>query len=192
MKRISVFCGSSEGARDSFKAAAKELGAGLALRGIGLVYGGARAGLMGILADAVLAGGGEVVGVIPQSLIAREIAHPGLTELHVVGSMHERKALMAELADAFIAMPGGFGTLDELTEMITWAQLGLHCKPCALLNVDGFYDDLLSFLDHAFSEGFIKKKHRSILIWDNAPDRLMERLLQQPCLSQVPSLEQGW
>jgi uncharacterized protein (TIGR00730 family) len=181
MQRICVFCGSNSGARDSFKAAARLLGACMARDGVGLVYGGANVGLMGVLADTVLAGGGQVIGVIPEALIAREIAHPGLTELRVVSSMTERKALMAELADAFIAMPGGFGTLDELSEMITWTQLGLHRKQCGLLNVDGFFNLLISFLDHAVSEGFIRPEHRSILISDENPNRLLARVRDYRC-----------
>ena len=176
MQRICVFCGSNNGGRDSFPAAAESMGACLARCRIGLVYGGANVGLMGILANTVLAGGGRVIGVIPEALIAREIAHPGLTELRVVGSMHERKALMAELADAFIVLPGGFGTLDELSEMITWTQLGLHGKPCGLLNVDGFYDALISFLDNAVAEGFIRQEHRSIVLSDEDPDILLTKL----------------
>jgi uncharacterized protein (TIGR00730 family) len=176
MERICVYCGSNSGARDSYLAAAKAIGKCLTRHGIGLVYGGANVGLMGVLADTVLAGGGEVFGVIPEALIAREVAHPRLTELHVVGSMTERKTLMAELSDAFIALPGGFGTLDELSEMITWSQLGLHRKPCGLLNIEGFYDALLSFLDNAVAEGFIKREHRAIVLSEDDPDRLLTRL----------------
>jgi len=188
MKRICVFCGSNNGGRDSFPAAAISMGACLARHGIGLVYGGAKVGLMGMLADAVLAGGGQVIGVIPEALIAREIAHSGLTELRVVSSMHERKALMAELADVFIVLPGGFGTLDELSEMVTWTQLGLHGKPCGLLNVEGFYDALLSFLDNAVAEGFIKREHRSIVLSDENPDMLLTKLQDYvACGAQVGS-----
>ena len=176
MKRICVYCGSNSGARDSYPAAATAMGRCLTRHGIGLVYGGAKVGLMGVLADIVLAGGGQVIGVIPEALIAREIAHQGLTELRVVRSMTERKALMAELADAFIALPGGFGTLDELSEMITWSQLGLHRKPCGLLNIEGFYDALLSFLDNAVAEGFIRQEHRATVLSDDDPDRLLTQL----------------
>ena len=143
MRRVCVFCGSSHGVRPAYAAAARTLGRLLVERGLGLVYGGGNVGLMGVMADAVLEAGGEVLGVIPHALMAREIGHPGVTEMHVVDSMHERKALMADRADAFIALPGGVGTFEELFEAITWTQLGLHAKPCGLLNVDGFYDDLL-------------------------------------------------
>lgn len=176
MKRICVYCGSNRGNGDNYTAAAKELGACLARRGKGLVYGGGKVGLMGVVADQVLAGGGEVIGVIPELLIDKDIAHPGLSELRIVGSLNERKALMAELADGFIALPGGFGTLDELTEMITWSQLGLHKKPCGLLNIQGFYDSLLSFMDHAAAEGFIKRDHRAIVLSSETPEGLLARL----------------
>src|ERR671931_564342 len=144
MKRICVFCGSNIGLRNVYFAVAQATGVALARRGIGLVYGGGRVGLMGVVADAVLKEGGEVIGVIPEALTTREVAHQGLDDLRVVGSMHERKALMAELANAFIALPGGYGTLEEFCEVLTWAQLGLHRKPCGILNVEGFYDSLLS------------------------------------------------
>ena len=160
----------------AFAAAARALGAALADRQMGLVYGGGNVGLMGILADATLAGGGEVTGVIPHALVAREIAHRGLSDLRVVNSMHERKALMAELADGFIAMPGGFGTLEEFCEAVTWTQLGVHRKPCGLLNVDGFYDALLAFLAHALEEQFLRPTHSEIVIADADPLRLLDRL----------------
>ena len=164
VKRACVFCGSSSGADPSYAGAAAALGGLLAEHRITLVYGGAHVGLMGVLADAVLGSGGRAVGVIPRALSDMEVAHPGLTELHEVDSMHERKALMADLADAFIALPGGFGTLDELCEVLTWAQLGLHHKPVALLNVDGYYDALLAFLDRAVSDRFLRLAHRRLLI----------------------------
>ena len=145
------------------RTAARALARLLAERGIGLVYGGGKVGLMGVLADTVLAAGGEAIGVMPQALIDREIGHPGLTELRVVDSMHERKALMAELSDAFVAVPGGIGTLEELIEVYTWSQLGIHDKPCGVLNVRGYYDDLAAFLDHAVSEGFLRAQHRAVL-----------------------------
>ena len=163
--RICVFCGSSAGRRDEYRAAAVLLGELLAREGIGLVYGGAHVGLMGVLADTVLAGGGEVIGVIPESLATRELAHEGLTQLHVVASMHERKAQMAALSDAFLALPGGIGTLEELFEVWTWAQLGLHQKPCALLNVAGFYDRLSSFWNFVTEEGFLRQPVRDELVW---------------------------
>lgn len=163
MRSVCVFCGSSSRARDPYFEAARRAGAEIARRGLRLVYGGASVGLMGALADAALENGGTVVGVIPQSLADREIAHPRLTELHVVESMHDRKALMSELSDAFLALPGGLGTLDELFETLTWAQLGFHRKPVALLNVDGFYDDLLLFLDRAARDGFLHPAHREMI-----------------------------
>ena len=157
---ICVYCGSSDGLRPEFRAAASELGAAMARAGLGLVYGGARVGLMGAVADAVLAGGGSVLGWIPQQLAKREVAHTGLTELHVVDTMHERKHAMAARADAFLALPGGYGTLDELCEILGWAQLGLHAKPVVLLNQNGYYDPLLSMLDRAMEEGFLKLQNR--------------------------------
>ena len=177
--RICVFCGSSAGVRDSYAAAATALAQYLAGKQIGIVYGGSRAGLMGILADAALAAGGDVVGVIPHAMVAREIAHTGLTDLRIVNSMHERKALMAELSDAFIAMPGGFGTLDEFCEILTWSQLGLHHGRSGLLNVDGYFDLLLSMFDHAAREGFVKPAHRAMLIDDPDPQSLVDRLIKE-------------
>jgi uncharacterized protein (TIGR00730 family) len=147
----------------------------LAENGIGLVYGGASKGLMGVVADTVLAAGGTVKGIIPKALLEKEIAHPGLHELHVVNSMHERKFMMAELSDGFIAMPGGFGTLEEIVEMLTWAQLGIHQKPCALLNVDGYFDGLLAFFEHAETQGFVRPAHRRMLLVDEDAARLIER-----------------
>jgi uncharacterized protein (TIGR00730 family) len=152
------------------------MGTALARRGTELVFGGGRVGLMGVLADAVLAAGGRAIGVIPEALVAKELAHRGLTELRVVGSMHQRKALMAELSDAFIALPGGFGTLEEFCEVLTWAQLGLHAKPCGLLNVAGFYDALLELFDRAVSEQFIPGPHRSLVLVEQDPQRLMDLL----------------
>jgi len=176
MRRVCVFCGSSPGARPAYAAAARALGRELAGRGLGLVYGGGNVGLMGVVADAVLDAGGEVVGVIPHALMAREIGHAGVTTMHVVDSMHERKALMAAEADAFLALPGGVGTFEELFEAITWTQLGLHAKPCGLLNVDGFYDELLRFLDHAWAEGFIKPETRAIVKAGADPAALLDLL----------------
>ncbi|MGH2745107.1 MAG: TIGR00730 family Rossman fold protein [Thermoleophilaceae bacterium] len=176
MRRVCVFCGSSTGARPAYAAAAEELGRLLVARDVGLVYGGAAVGLMGKLADAVLALDGEITGVIPRSLVEREIAHPGVRDLRVVGSMHERKAAMAELADAFIALPGGLGTLEELFEVYTWAQLGLHTKPCGLLDVEGYYERVAAFLDHAVQERFLRRDHRSMLIVEAEAGALLERL----------------
>lgn len=174
MRRICVFSGSSPGQRHAYREAAASLGGLMAREGIGLVYGGASVGLMGTVADAARAAGGEVIGVIPQSLVEREVAHTGLADLRVVGSMHERKALMAELSDAFIALPGGIGTLEEIFEVWTWGQLGSHTKPCAFLNVEGFYDRLLGFLDHVVEEAFLKPAHRSMILVENRPESLLQ------------------
>lgn len=159
-----------------YKAAAAEMGRLLANRGLRLVYGGGHVGLMGAVADGALAAGGEVTGVMPQSLIDREIGHNGITEMRVVTSMHERKALMADLADAFIALPGGHGTLDEFCEILTWAQLGIHAKPCGILNVAGYYDPLLEMFSRAVEEGFLKAVHRDMILVDGDPFRLVERM----------------
>jgi uncharacterized protein (TIGR00730 family) len=174
--RICIFCGSSPGYDSVYRERVAVLAHLLATRDIGLVYGGAHVGLMGVLADTVLAAGGQVIGVIPQALVDREVAHRGLTELRVVASMHERKALMAELSDAFVALPGGIGTLEELFEVWSWSQLGLHQKPCALLNVHGFYDGLSSFLDHIVREGFLKPSHRDSLLITQDPESLLAAL----------------
>jgi uncharacterized protein (TIGR00730 family) len=176
MKRLCVFCGSSFGANPAYAETAVALGTLLASRGIGLVYGGGNVGLMGVIADAALAAGGEVIGVIPKSLADREIAHTGCTELRVVDSMHTRKAMMADLSDAFVAMPGGVGTFEEFFEAITWTQLGLHRKPCGLLNVAGFYTPLALFIDQAVSDGFIKPVHRAAIVLDDDPVRLLDTL----------------
>lgn len=176
MQSVCVFCGSHPGVRPAYRAAAVRLGAALAERGLGLVYGGASTGLMGAVADAALASGGKVHGVLPEFMIAREVAHRGLTTLQLVGSMHERKAAMAAHADAFVALPGGFGTLEELFEVLTWAQLGLHRKPCALLDVDGYYEPLVVFLDRAVSEGLLRPEYRAMLFVESDPARLVERL----------------
>ncbi len=176
MQRVAVFCGSSLGSRSSYALAAKALGAELAARGLGLVYGGGRVGLMGMLADAALAGGVAVFGVIPEALATTELAHRGLTELRVVRSMHERKALMADLADAFVALPGGFGTLDELFEALTWAQLGFHRKPVGLLDVDGFFRPLLGAMDAMVREGFVRPDHRAMVTVATEPGALLDTL----------------
>jgi uncharacterized protein (TIGR00730 family) len=176
VRRLCVFCGSSPGARPAYGEAADELGRLLVAEGIGLVYGGASVGLMGRLADAVLADGGEAIGVIPEALVAREIGHTRLSDLRVVGSLHERKASMAELADGFVALPGGLGTLEELFEVYTWAQLGLHRKPCALLDVDGYYEGIVGFLAHAVEERFLRAEHHAMLIVERDPHALLDRL----------------
>jgi uncharacterized protein (TIGR00730 family) len=175
-RRICVFSGSNLGQDPAYREVALNLGSLLAREGLGLVYGGASVGLMGAVADAVRQAGGEVIGVMPRSLVAREVAHTGLEDLRVVGSMHERKALMAELSDGFIAMPGGIGTLEELFEVWTWGQLGSHTKPCALLNVRGFYDRLLGFLDHVVDDGFLKPVHRGMLIVEEDPEALLRAI----------------
>jgi hypothetical protein len=173
--RICVFCGSSAGRSPAYAAAARELGAHLARRGIGLVYGGGNVGLMGIVADAVVAEGGETVGVIPRSLVDRELAHAHLTELVVVDTMHERKQRMHDLSDAFIAMPGGFGTLDELFEALTWAQLGMHAKPIGLLDVDGFWQPLRALVERQVSELFVRPHHAGMLLCADAPQALLDQ-----------------
>lgn len=175
MRSVCVFCGSNAGARPVYAEAAAAVGGAIAERGLSLVYGGAAVGLMGTLADAALAAGGKVIGVIPKALVEREIGHSGLTELVQVKSMHERKALMADRSDAFLALPGGAGTLEEVFEAWTWAQLGHHQKPVGLLNVDGFFDALIAFLDHQCSERFIRQEHRDMLIVESDPDRLLDR-----------------
>ncbi len=164
MRRVCVFCGSSPGARPEYAEAAVAVATLLAQRGIGLVYGGASVGLMGLMADTALAAGGEVIGVIPKGVFPTEIPHADLTEQHVVETMHERKALMGELADGFIALPGGSGTLEELFEVFTWSQLGIHDKGCVLLNVAGYYDGLTAFLDHVVNERFLRAEHRAMLL----------------------------
>jgi uncharacterized protein (TIGR00730 family) len=175
MKRICVFAGSSRGAREDYAQAAERLAYELVTRGYGVVFGGGRVGMMGVLADATLAAGGEVIGVIPKALLEKEIAHGGLTELRVVTSMHERKAMMADLSEGFIALPGGLGTLEEFFEVLTWAQLGLHPKPCGLLNVRGYYDRLLEFLDLTVEERFVRSQHRALVITSTSPADLLER-----------------
>lgn len=178
MKRVCVYCGSSRRANSVYAEAARRVGVLLAERRIGLVYGGAASGLMGAVADAVLAGGGDVIGVIPHSF-SPEVAHQGLADLRVVKSMHERKALMAELADAFLALPGAYGTLDEFCEILAWAQLRLHDKPCGLLNVEGYFDPFLTFLDRAVAENFLRPQHRALVIEETDPERLLDRLAER-------------
>lgn len=186
MKRLCVYCGGNSGNREDYVAAAEELAGALLKRGIGIVYGGANRGIMGALANAMLAGNGEVVGIIPEALMGKELAHPNLTEFHVVESMHARKALMAELSDGFIALPGGFGTLEELVEMLTWAQLKFHSKPCGLLNVAGFYTSLLEFFEHASKEGFVREGHLQMLLTATNADSLLDQFAgyQPPDLSK--------
>jgi uncharacterized protein (TIGR00730 family) len=189
--RVCVFSGSSPGADLAYRAAARDLGARLAQRGIELVYGGASVGLMGAVADAALEEGGRVVGVIPQSLVDREVAHPGLSDLRVVDSMHERKALMAELADAFVALPGGVGTLEELFEVYTWNQLGLHAKPLGLFNVRGYFDGLVRFLDHAVAERFVTPQHRAMLLVGEDLDELLDGLARWDAPAQPKWLDRA-
>jgi uncharacterized protein (TIGR00730 family) len=173
---VCVFCGSNPGARPEYAEAARLLGERIAGRGLRLVYGGGGIGLMGVVADAALAAGGEVVGVIPQHLVDRELAHPGVTDLRITGSMHERKALMADLAGGFVALPGGLGTMEELFEILTWSQLGLQSKPCGLLDVAGFFEPLLAFLDHTVAERFVSAEHRQLVLADRDPDELLDKL----------------
>jgi uncharacterized protein (TIGR00730 family) len=178
MKSICVYCGSNFGERGSYLEAAQDLGVKMAEREITLIYGGGNVGLMGAIADSVLAAGGKAIGVMPQALVDKEVAHTGLSDLRVVSSMHERKSLMADLADAFIALPGGLGTLEEFCEVATWTQLGFHKKACGLLNIDGFYDGLLSFLNHATTEKFIRPEHRGIVLTGEDPVELIKKLSQ--------------
>ncbi len=174
IKRICVFCGSSSGSKPQYVEMARKLGRTLARRGVGLVYGGGSIGLMGALADGALAAGGEVIGVIPKALQLRELAHARLTSLHVVSSMHERKAKMAELAHGFIALPGGMGTLEEFAEILTWGQLGLHMRPCGLLDVAGYYRPLIAFFDDAVAQGFVRPQHRQLVMVAEDPDALLD------------------
>ncbi len=176
MKKICVFCGSSSGGKPIYLETAKKLGKELSEQGFELIYGGARIGLMGAIADEVLRYGGKVIGVIPKDLMDREVAHLGLTKLHVVASMHDRKALMADLADGFIALPGGFGTLEEIIEVLTWAQLSIHAKPCGILNVANYYDPLFQMFDHAMEEGFMSATHHKLMIRSDSPIELLQRM----------------
>jgi uncharacterized protein (TIGR00730 family) len=191
MRRVCVYAGSNPGSDPAYAEAARSLATVLAERGIGLVYGGGRVGLMGVLADTVLDAGGEAIGVMPQALIDREIGHGGLTELRVVDSMHERKAQMAELSDAFVAVPGGIGTLEELIEVYTWSQLGIHHKPCGVLNVRGYYDHLAAFLDHAVGEGFLHPQHRAVLSVASDPAGLLDLMAgyEPPTVGKWTELE---
>jgi uncharacterized protein (TIGR00730 family) len=186
LSSLCVYCGSSRGRVDLYAEAARRLAQAMVGRGIRLVYGGASVGIMGVVADEVLRLGGEAVGVIPESLMRKELAHRSLTELHVTPSMHARKTLMAELADAFVALPGGIGTLEEIFEIWTWAQLGLHHRPCGALNVAGYYDALIAFLDHATREQFVRAEHRHMLVVESEPDALLDGLAayEAPAQSQ--------
>ena len=172
---ICIYCGSSSGRHETYDSAASALAETLVSRNIKLVYGGADIGLMGVVANQVLKLGGEVIGVIPKALALKEVAHKHLTQLHITESMHERKMMMAELSDGFIALPGGIGTLEELFEIWTWAQLGFHNKPCGLLNINGYYDSLIGFLDHVLAEQFVKKEHRALLLVETNPNALLDR-----------------
>jgi uncharacterized protein (TIGR00730 family) len=186
--RLCVFCGSAAGARPEYAGAAREVAAELARRRLGLVYGGGSVGLMGVLADAALAAGVEVIGVIPRPLASRELAHTGLTELRLVDSMHERKATMASLVDGFIALPGGFGTLEETLEILTWSQLGIHRKPVGVLNTAGYYDSLVRFLGHAVDEGFLRRDYLDLFLVAGAPAELLD------CLTswRPPAIPRAW
>lgn len=184
LRRVCVFCGSKVGTDPRYREAAVDFGKLLVRKKIGLVYGGGSIGLMGAIADAVLADGGEVIGVIPQSLATTELLHPGVADMRVVASMHARKALMAELSDAFVALPGGFGTFEEFFEVVTWSQLGLHRKLTGLLNVGGYYDPLVRLVDHAVQEGFIKPKHRKLLVIEERHDVLLNRLSQESVVDE--------
>ncbi|MDF1795580.1 MAG: TIGR00730 family Rossman fold protein [Coxiellaceae bacterium] len=186
-KKITVFCGSSKGINDAYAQAAKQLAAALCNNHLSLVYGGATVGIMGILADAVLQHGGEVTGVIPESMVDIEISHQGLTELFVVQTMHERKAKMSDISDGFILFPGGAGSLDEFFEIFTWLQLGYHNKPCAILNINGYYDPILNFIDHAINEGFMKQAHKDAILVDTSPENLVLSLL-----GFTPTLDEKW
>ncbi len=184
IKRICIFCGSNPGKNPKFIKTAIKVGTMLAENKIGVVYGGASVGMMGAVANAALAAKGEVIGVIPKVLAIKEIAHPSLSEIHIVKSMHERKALMSEFSHAYIALPGGFGTMEELFEVLTWAQLGIHFKPCAILNVDGYYDKLISFMKHAFKEGYVPKEHQKLILIDTTPQGLLKKIINY----QAPTL----
>lgn len=191
LHRVCVFCGSNYGARDQYSDAATKLGSLLAEHGIGLVYGGARVGLMGVVADAALAAGGEVIGVMPQALVDREIAHSNLTKLHIVHSMHERKQMMADLSDAFVALPGGFGTFEEFCEVLTWNQIGIHNKPCGILNTLGYYDGLLAMFNHGVQERFIPPAHHAAILASSDCRQLLALLRAYKPVSQTKWLEKS-
>jgi uncharacterized protein (TIGR00730 family) len=191
LRRVCIFCGSSTGLRPDYRTAAERIAIELAKREVGIVFGGGCVGLMGIVADTALAHGAHVIGVIPSAMVAREIAHFGLPDLRIVASMHERKALMATLSDAFVALPGGFGTFEELCEVVTWTQLGLHSKPCGLLNVAGYYDGLVALFDRAVADGFIRPENRRIVMADSDPAALIERLVERPAAAASPAIGPG-
>jgi uncharacterized protein (TIGR00730 family) len=191
LRRICVFCGSSTGVRPEYRAAAERLAIELASRRVGIVFGGGCVGLMGVVADTALAHGAHVIGVIPSALVAREIAHRGLPDLRIVASMHERKALMANLSDAFIALPGGFGTFEEFCEVVTWTQLGLHAKPCGLLDVAGYYHGLIGLFDRAVADGFIRPENRGIVIAESDPGVLLDRLAARPAVTVGAAIGPG-
>ena len=191
IQRLCVFCGSSSGTRPVYAEAAAQLGRDLAKSKIALVFGGGRVGLMGILADSVLAAGGQAIGVMPRALVEKEIAHTSLTELHVVESMHQRKSLMADLADAFLLLPGGFGSWEEFCEVLTWLQLGIHRKPCAILNVAGYYNGLLSLADHALAEGFLRPAHHKMVIVADHPQAALSQLTSASIPSEVKWVGEG-
>lgn len=187
MQRVCVYCGSYSGRDPQYGAQAVALGQELARRGMTLVYGGGRVGLMGTVADAALSAGGQVIGIMPRALVEKELAHQGLTELHVVNSMHERKTMMADLSDGFVTMPGGFGTMDEFCEIMTWLQLGFHRKPVSILNVNGYFDGLLAFFNHTVEQGFVKGSHRDAIIVDQQPASLLNAML-----TWQPAFEAKW
>jgi uncharacterized protein (TIGR00730 family) len=189
LNRVCIFCGSSTGVRPDYREAAETIAAHLARNRVEIVFGGGCVGLMGVVADTALAHGGHVIGVIPSALVAREIAHRGLPDLRVVSSMHERKALMASLSDAFIALPGGFGTFEEFCEVVTWTQLGLHRKPCGLLNVAGYYDPLVALFDRAVEDGFIRPENRGIVVTESDPEALIDRLSVQPATAGSATIQ---
>ena len=174
MRSVCVFCGSSDGIRPAYRAAAERMAAALVRRGLRLVYGGGRVGLMGTLANATLAAGGEVIGVIPEALVSKELAHRGVSDLRVVGTMHERKALMADLSDGFVTLPGGFGTLEEFLEVLSWAQLSIHAKPCGLLDIEDYYGPMIELFDRAVIEGFVVPDHRALVLTERDPDLLLD------------------
>lgn len=189
LNRVCIFCGSSTGVRPEYREAAETIAAHLARRRVDIVFGGGCVGLMGVVADTALAHGGHVIGVIPSALVAREIAHRGLPDLRIVASMHERKALMASLSDAFIALPGGFGTFEEFCEVVTWAQLGLHRKPCGLLNVAGYYNPLVALIDRAVADGFITPFNRGIVVTESDPEALIDRLSMRPAAAGSAAIQ---
>jgi uncharacterized protein (TIGR00730 family) len=191
LRRVCIFCGSSTGVRPDYREAAEVIATHLARRRVDIVFGGGCVGLMGVVADTGLAHGGHVIGVIPSALVAREIAHRGLPDLRIVSSMHERKALMASLSDAFIALPGGFGTFEEFCEVVTWTQLGLHRKPCGLLNVAGYYDPLVALFDRAVEDGFVRPENRGIVVTESDPEALIDRLSGRPVTVGSAALRPG-